>query len=83
MLEDRRPPLAPMVRKLMLWKKLSTDEQEAVLLLPYRLARLEPGDYIIKEGALAEQSCLLLSGFAYRQKLTQDGARSISARRIC
>jgi CRP-like cAMP-binding protein len=79
MFEFSRPTLESMVRKLQLWQELSADEQEAVMLLPHRIARLQPGDYIVEQGIEAEQSCVLLSGFAYRQKLTSDGARSISA----
>ena len=79
MFDDRGSSLAPMVRKLALWQELSTGEQEALLLLPHRLGRIQPGDYIVEQGTSAEQSCLLLSGFACRHKLTSGGARSISA----
>ena len=71
--------LAPMLRKLQLWKRLEADEREAVLALPHRVAALESGEYIVREGEAAKQSCLLLSGFAYRQKLARNGSRSISA----
>jgi CRP-like cAMP-binding protein len=74
-----RSPLAPMVSKLQLWKKLATDEQKAVLALPHYVETIEPGNYIVREGEEAKHSCLLLSGFAYRQKLARDGLRSISA----
>lgn len=76
---ETRPTLAPVLRKLQLWKDLEAEEQEALLALPHRVARLEAGKYIVKEGAKTEHSCLLLSGFACRQKLARDGTRSISA----
>ena len=68
-----------MVRKLQLWRELSAEEQQAVLSLPYEIAVYEHGKYIVREGEHAEHTCLLLDGFAYRQKLTADGARSINA----
>lgn len=71
--------LAPMVRKFSLWKELSADDQAAVMALPYQLATLDPGDYVIRQGSATTHSCLLLQGFAFRQKLAQDGGRSISA----
>jgi CRP-like cAMP-binding protein len=71
--------LAPMLRKLQLWKKLSSEEREALLRLPYRIEAIAPGEYIVREGDKAQHSCLLLSGFACRQKLAGDGSRSISA----
>ncbi len=71
--------LQPMVRKLQLWKSLDTDEQSAVLSLPHEATEIGAGQYIVREGERTTRSCLLLSGFAYRQKLTRDGSRSISA----
>ena len=68
-----------MVTKLQLWKKLAADERDAVLALPHHVEAIEPGDYIVRESEEAKHSCILLSGFAYRQKLARDGSRSISA----
>jgi CRP-like cAMP-binding protein len=71
--------LAPMVHKLQLWAELDSVEQDAILALPHRTETVEPGAYIVREGEKPEHSCLLLSGFAFRQKMTGDGGRSISA----
>ncbi|HEX8642940.1 MAG TPA: Crp/Fnr family transcriptional regulator [Allosphingosinicella sp.] len=68
-----------MVRKLQLWKELDRQEEEAVLALPHTIRTVEPGRYIVREGEAVDHSCLLLSGFAYRQKVTGEGGRSISA----
>ena len=68
-----------MVRKLQLWKGLDADEQEAVLALLHQIETVGAGKYIVREGEEVKHSCLLLSGFAYRQKLARDGSRSISA----
>jgi CRP-like cAMP-binding protein len=74
-----RSPLAPMLRKLRLWTELGDDEEQALLALPHILSQAEAGKYIVREGDEARHSCLLVSGFAYRQKVTRNGARSISA----
>jgi CRP-like cAMP-binding protein len=79
MLIQEQSVLAPMVRKLQLWKQFSADEQEAVLALPYSVQAVTAGRYIVREGQETEHSCLLLSGFAYRQKIAREGSRSISA----
>jgi len=71
--------LPPMVRKLQLWKELDATEQEAVLTLPHEIKALEAGSYIVRDGDKVDHTCLLISGFAYRQKLARDGSRSISA----
>lgn len=72
-------PLNPMLRKLQLWKQFDAAEEAALLALPHILATLEPSKYVVREGARATHSCLLISGFAYRQKLTKQGLRSILA----
>jgi len=71
--------LGPLARKLQLWKALEPPELEAVLRLPYTSAAIRPSQYIVREGDIAKHSCLLLSGFAFRQKLAGDGERSICA----
>jgi CRP-like cAMP-binding protein len=70
-------PLEPMLRKLQLWNRLDVAEQEAVLALPYTIEEAEPGRYIVREGDRTKHSCLLISGFAFRQKIMDDGSRSI------
>jgi CRP-like cAMP-binding protein len=71
--------LAPLLRKLQLWRPLSEQDQAALLLLPHRVEQADPGRYLVREGDHPKHSCLLVSGFAIRQKATGDGARSISA----
>ena len=71
--------LAPMLRKLQLWTELDSAERTALLALPHKVETVEAGTYIVRDGAKAEHACLLLSGFAFRQKLTGEGGRSISA----
>jgi CRP-like cAMP-binding protein len=69
--------LAPLLHKLSLWTELDADDQAAVLALPYLERPMEAGHYIVSEGDRPQRSCLLLSGFAYRQKVAGDGGRQI------
>ena len=69
--------LGAFMRKLTMRAPLGDAEREALLAVPHRLETIEPSGYIVREGERPERSCLLLSGFAYRQKVTQDGARQI------
>lgn len=72
-------PLAPMAGKLQLWKKFTAEERAALLALPHQVEDVEPAGYIVREGEKTSHSCLLISGFAFRQKITRSGGRSISA----
>jgi CRP-like cAMP-binding protein len=50
-----------------------------VLNLPYTLRTLEASTYTVREADAPEHCAVLVSGFAYRQKLTGDGSRQIVA----
>ena len=73
------PPLfmASMLRKLEQRADLTDDDRAALLALPYRLQTVERTMYFVREGERPDRSCLLVSGFAFRQKITVDGARQI------
>jgi CRP-like cAMP-binding protein len=70
------------VRKLLSHSRISTDDQAAIAALPFSLRHLEPNDYILNEGERAQICPVLLSGFAYRQKVSADGGRQIVALKI-
>jgi CRP-like cAMP-binding protein len=74
-----QPTLAPLVRKLRLWKELDGHDQARVLALPHETVEVEARKCIAREGSQAEFCCLVLSGFVYRQKVAGNGGRSISA----
>jgi CRP-like cAMP-binding protein len=69
--------LAPMVRKLTLWRPLSDDDQKALLALPHRMITLRPHEYIVREGDKPNDSCLMVSGFSFRHKVAGNGGRQI------
>jgi CRP-like cAMP-binding protein len=70
------------VRKLLSHSRISTEDQAAIAALPFSLRNLDPNDYILNEGDRAEICPVLLSGFAYRQKVSADGGRQIVALKI-
>ncbi len=76
---DTVHPLELLVRNLELRSALSEADRESILGLPYTLRTLEPGSYAMREADVPEQCGVLVSGFAFRQKLTGEGARQIIA----
>jgi hypothetical protein len=54
----------PTVKKLGLWKELSSDEEAAILGLPHTVAALQAGRYLVRDGDQPKSGCLLVSGFA-------------------
>ena len=71
-------PLTLMVRKLDGRVPLSESAKAAIMNLPCAAKVYEAPAYLIREGATGINHCgLVLSGYAYRQKLTVDGARQI------
>ncbi|TMJ16368.1 MAG: Crp/Fnr family transcriptional regulator [Alphaproteobacteria bacterium] len=81
-MHPNRDPLHLLIRKLELQSPLSEDDRAAIRDLPYTLKSVEPGTYAIREGDPPTQCAVLLSGFAYRQKLAGDGGRQIVALHI-
>ena len=71
--------LEPMVRKLEYRQNLDAADRAALLALPHKVRRLEPHDYIVRQGDLAEHSCVLLAGYCVRQKIVVSGHRQIVA----
>lgn len=70
-------PLALMVSKLSLWGALGDDDREAILALPVTRRMLDPGQYIVWDGDTPRNSCMLISGYAFRHKVAGSGGRQI------
>lgn len=71
------PGLEPLAQKLSYWAKFDADDRQAILDLPFHARRIERNGYIVRERERVTQSCVLLSGFAVRQKIVVGGARQI------
>ena len=65
------------VRRLELRVALDDDDRAAVRALPIALKTIEPASYMVREGEPPEHCMFLLSGFAYRHKVTGEGDRQI------
>lgn len=70
-------PLTLLLRKLELHAELPEEDRQAILALPHTMRTLEPQSYTVREGDPPTACAVLVSGFAYRQKLGGDGARQI------
>jgi CRP-like cAMP-binding protein len=70
-------PLELLLTNLELRSALTEEDRAAILALPYALKTLAPGSYLVREGERPISCGVLVSGFAYRQKLTGDGGRQI------
>ncbi|HUP67956.1 MAG TPA: Crp/Fnr family transcriptional regulator [Sphingomicrobium sp.] len=72
-------PLTNLLRQLELYTGLPEEDRRLVMGLPHRVRRLDAGSYVIREGDLPGHCCVLVSGYAFRQKVTGTGARQILA----
>ena len=71
--------LITLVRKLQSIAPLSPDEQQAVLDLPVTIRVVRARHDIVREGDRPSQCCFLLTGWACRYKLLDEGRRQITA----
>jgi CRP-like cAMP-binding protein len=72
----------PMVRKLERRTRLDEADRAALLALPHTIRRCSPGSHLVRDGDRVEHCSVLLSGFAYRHKITGDGGRQVIALHI-
>jgi CRP-like cAMP-binding protein len=71
--------LEPLVDKLIYRTRLSDEDKAAVMALPFTVRMMERGQFIVRERELASYSCLMLSGYSVRSKMTANGNRQIVA----
>lgn len=70
-------PLEPLLRRLQIHAVLEDEDRAALLALPFGLRTFEPSAYLVRDGMPPDKFTVLISGFAYSQKLTRDGTRQI------
>ena len=73
----KKNPLELLLRKLSTHSSLDDEDKKAILDLPWTIRTVLPQGYIVREGDMPIVCGVLLEGFAFRQKLTGDGARQI------
>ena len=66
-----------MLRKLERRARLGEDDRDALLALPHQLRQVSAGTHIIRDGDKPDSCCLLISGFAFRHKITGEGGRQV------
>jgi CRP-like cAMP-binding protein len=71
--------LQPLVEKLAYRAALSGEDRAAIMALPFTVRMMERGQFIVRERELASHSCLILSGYSIRSKMTATGSRQIVA----
>lgn len=81
-MSESQSPLHLLLRRLEQHSALSAEDRQAILSLPFTLVTREAQSYLLREGDVPDHCAVLLSGFAYRQKLTSEGARQIVATHI-
>ena len=69
--------LQPMITKLENISPLTDEERRAVESLPVRAQALEADHDIVRAGDTANECCLILSGWAFRYKILDEGKRQI------
>lgn len=74
---DRIDRHAGFFEKLNRLSPLSSADRESILGLSSRVARLRSHSWIVSEGDLVSECCLLLEGYACRQKVAKNGGRQI------
>lgn len=79
MAEPHRAPLDLLIKKLDTHHPLTDGDRGAILALPCKTRSLEAQSYLVREGDRPQHCAVILSGFAFRHKLTGDGARQILA----
>src|SRR4028119_418362 len=69
----------PMLLKFERRGRLGDDDRKALLDLPHNVRRAAAGAHIIRDGDRPEYCGVLLSGFAFRHKITGEGGRQVLA----
>ena len=78
-MSTEKHPLSIFLADLRAHGHLTEDDRAAILALPGRLRRLDAGTYLVREGSLPNHCAVLVTGYAFRQKMTGDGSRQIMA----
>lgn len=74
---DIHPTFHKMVQRLERRSPLTQADREALLGLPHNVKKLSASNHIVRDGDAPDFCTLLLSGFAYRYKITGEGGRQI------
>ena len=73
----RLDPLEAMIGRLSQLSPLANHDRDALRVLPRTLRTCSAAQYLVRDGDEPDHCCLLIRGFAYRHKITGEGARQI------
>ena len=74
---DAHPTFGKMIKRLDSRSPLSEADKLALLSLQHSVRKVPAGAHLVRDGEPPEQCALLLTGYAYRYKITGEGARQI------
>jgi CRP-like cAMP-binding protein len=74
---ETHPTFQNLLRRLDRRSPLDAADRQALEAVPHSIRKIHAGGHIIRDGDRPEFCSLLLSGFAYRYKLTGEGGRQI------
>jgi CRP-like cAMP-binding protein len=74
---DANLPLTLLVRKLETHSAIDDIDRGAILALPYVKRMAQPSEYLVTQDKAITHCTVLVTGYAYRQKITSDGSRQI------
>jgi CRP-like cAMP-binding protein len=66
-----------LIRKLDRLAELDDADRDAIRALPFKLKSAPAHHYLVREGDIASECCVLLKGYACRHKTTSSGNRQI------
>lgn len=72
-----RDALRWLIRKLDALSPLTDADQAALATLPHTIRRVPAGNHLVREGGQTPDCCLLVEGYACRNKLAANGGRQI------
>ena len=70
-------PTEMMIRRLRVNSDISDDDASALRALPSVIREFAEGTVFVHEGQRPTQCCVIMSGFAFRSKVTDEGRRQI------
>jgi CRP-like cAMP-binding protein len=77
MLANDNDAIDQVLRKLGRLANLEQADREAIRSLPLRVETVPPDHFLVREGGVASECCILLEGYACRHKSTSNGGRQI------
>lgn len=70
-------PIKQLTDKLALHSPISAEDRVAFYEIPYSSRLFEAGTYLLRDGEITDHCAILVSGIAYRHKVSAEGFRQI------